>query len=163
MPTLFLLAGAWASGKTETVERLLGLLPTMTVFDWDLIIPGLSAVSGKDVFRDPSTWNGLRDTWKAIVGASLAARRDVLLCGPPTSESLVDPGEDVSVRRAYLDCPDDVLSDRLSARGATGSEIADELSVAAALRASSDHRIAVDNGGPNAVALEVVKWVEAKH
>lgn len=163
MPILYLVSGAWGSGKTATVAHLIHLLPTVAVFDWDLIIPGLSAASGKDVHREPSTWPGLRETWKAIVGASLAAGRDVVLFGPPSADEFaVDLGPGVSLRRAYLDCADDVLGERLRGRGATESEIADELAVAASLRASGEHRIAVDNRGADAVALEVAKWVEAK-
>lgn len=163
MPVLYLLGGAWASGKTATVAHLLRLLPKVAVYDWDLIIPGLSAASGKDVRTDPSTWHGLRETWRAIIGASLAADRDVLLCGPPVADEFAGGlGADVTVRRAYLDCPDDVLSDRLRSRGATEAEIEDEVSVAASLRESGGHRIPVDNGSPKAVAAEVAKWVEAQ-
>ncbi len=161
MPTLFLLTGPWASGKTSVADRLGAFLPAVTIFDWDLIIPGLSAASGKDVHVDSSTWPGLQQTWKAIVRASLG-QRDVLLCCPPLSgEFALDLGAGVTVRHAYLDCPDDVLVERLRERGASEAEIADELSVASSLRESAGQRIAVDNGNPAVVAEEVASWVDS--
>ncbi len=161
MPTLYLLTGPWASGKSSIVEHLVRLLPTHAVFDWDLVIPFLSLSSGKDVRTDPSTWNGLRETWRAMVGASLNAGRDVVLCGPPLpDEFLPDLDPPSSVRRAYLDCPNAVLVERLRARGATDAEVADELCEASTLRASSTYRIAVDDG-PEDVAERVAKWVES--
>jgi ABC-type cobalamin/Fe3+-siderophores transport system ATPase subunit len=53
---LHLILGPWASGKSTLVEHLARLLPQHVVFDWDLIIPALSATASKDVFTDPSTW-----------------------------------------------------------------------------------------------------------
>jgi energy-coupling factor transporter ATP-binding protein EcfA2 len=48
--TLHLVLGPWGSGKSTLVQRLAELLPECVVFDWDLIIPGLSLNAGKDVF-----------------------------------------------------------------------------------------------------------------
>jgi predicted ABC-type ATPase len=160
VPTLYLVIGPWGSGKSSTAEYLVPLIPDTVVFDWDLIIPGLSTASGKNVHSDASTWKGLRDTWAAIIAAVLAGQRDVVLCGPAGPEEIVSgPLAGASVRCAYLACSDPLLASRLSARGATAGEIADELAVAASLRMSSYKPVSVDNQGPREVAEEIAAWV----
>src|SRR5437763_3452388 len=86
--SLFLLTGPWASGKSTLVPHLRRALPEVVVFDWDVILPGLSAASGKDARMDASTWGGLRAIWTAIVRSVLDSGRDVLLSGPVHPEHL---------------------------------------------------------------------------
>ncbi len=161
MPTLHLIIGPWGSGKTSLVVELVPLLPNVAVFDWDLLIPGLSVASGKDVHTDPSTWDGLRETWLSIVGAKLAAKRDVVLCGPLRPEE-IGPMDGATIRCAFLDCPDELLTRRLAARGATRGEIADEVAMSKELRESNLHRFPVDNRQVRSVAIDVSKWVTGK-
>ena len=68
---LYLVVGPWGSGKSSLVPHLTELLPSLVVFDWDIIIPGISTASGKNVFSDPATWDGLIEAWTAILKALL--------------------------------------------------------------------------------------------
>lgn len=159
MPTLSLVIGPWASGKTELANELRTRAPSV-VLDWDLIIPGLSKTSGKDVHSDPTTWPGLRETWAAIVSAVLAGGSDLVLCGPADPEDLhLDERLGVTVRCAYLDCPDATLRERLEARGVSSQEIEDELEMAASLRTSDWYRIRVADRSSSEVADEVARWL----
>jgi len=159
MSTLHIVIGRWASGKT-TLANELRSRSSWVVFDWDLIIPGLSTVSGHDVHTDPTTWRGLKETWQAVLGAVLAAGHDVLLCGPMGPDDLsFAPPLDVAKRCAYLDCSDETLRTRLCERGASETEVEDELAMAATLRQSGWHRVAAGDRAPSDVAEEVAAWV----
>ncbi len=157
---LHLVTGPWGAGKTSLVPHLVRLLPNYVVFDWDLIIPGISAAAGKNVNTDSSAWDGLRATWVAVAGAVLAGGHDVILCGPATPNDFEDVSGTARIRCAYLDCPDDILERRLRARGETDASIADELAYAASLRRSSHTRIPVGNRTPREDAEAVAQWLQ---
>ncbi|HEU4885092.1 MAG TPA: hypothetical protein VFT45_22720 [Longimicrobium sp.] len=160
--TLHLLTGTWASGKTSLIPHLVPLLPRAVVFDWDALLPGLSAAAGKDAHRDPSAWEGLGMMWIAIVRSVLAGGRDVVLCGPATPGDFAASGIDpASIRCAFLDLPDDDLVQRLRARGEREQDIADEIASLAALRASGCTPLPVDGRDPRQVAALVAAWVSA--
>jgi hypothetical protein len=157
---LYLLVGPWASGKTTILPHLTRHLPEHVVFGWDAIIPGLSSASGRDVHTDPSTWDGLRQTWLAVVGSVLTSGRSVVLCGPlqpaDVDRSQLPRGE---IRCAYLDCPDELLDRRLTARGVDRQAIVDELSTGDALRRSAHFRISAGDEPPEQIAAQVIAWI----
>ena len=162
MATLHLLTGPWASGKSALVPHLARLLPDVVVFDWDVLLPGLTAASGKDAHTDASTWEGLRAMWASVAGSVLAGGRDVLLCGPALPEDLATAGVGAHpVRCAYLDCTDEVLAARLRARGVAEAKIADELAFMAALRRSEHAPVPAGDQTPRQLAELVVAWVSA--
>jgi hypothetical protein len=163
VPTLHLVIGPWATGKSAVVERLVARPIGMVVFDWDLIIPPLSVLSGRDVRSDASTWPGLKDTWLAVIGGILAAGCDVLLFGPLDPAQLsVDGVSRYDVRCAFLDCSDETLRARLESREASPEEITAELAFAASLRGSPWERIDADGRTLDEVAKEVETWVRAR-
>lgn len=134
-------------------------MPEHVVFDWDLIITGLSLVSQKDVFTDPSTWPGLHATWFAIIGSVLDGGHDVVLCCSVRPDEVpADVVPPTHIRAAYIDCPDDELSARLAARGEPAEHIDDELAEAAALRHSTYFRLD-GSQDPDALADGAVAWV----
>ncbi|HET7228969.1 MAG TPA: hypothetical protein VFJ16_03170 [Longimicrobium sp.] len=158
--TLHLLTGPWASGKSTLVPILASLLPGVVVFDWDVVLPGVSAASGRDAHTDPSTWGGLKEIWAAIIHSVLAGGRDVLLCGPARPEDFgAGSGARHPIRCAYLECGDELLAARLLARGETDAAIADELGEMAALRKSGHHPVRVEGRTPDEIAREVAAWV----
>lgn len=159
--SLHLLTGAWGSGKSSIIPHLVGLLPECVVFDWDLIIPALSLTAGKDVYTDTSTWDGLCQTWVAIVEALLVAGHDVLLCGPANPDEFTRGGHVVAadVRCAYLDCPDRTLIERLRVRGASEAAIRQELATSSRLRSSNWDSIPAEGADPGDVARRVALWV----
>lgn len=162
MPTLYLVTGPWGSGKTSTTLSLTRLLPECVVFDWDAIIPGISAAAGKDVRTDPATWAGLRTTWLAVIGSVLAGGRSVVLFGPATPRDFQDSFNGVPVRCAYLECPDPVLNQRLKERGESSADIADELAYAAELGRSSHTPIPTEALTPLEVAQAIAQWVQSE-
>lgn len=161
--TLHLLTGPWGAGKSTLVPHLARLLPEVVVFDWDALLPGLSAATGRDARTDASTWDGLREMWIAVVRAVLAGGHDVLLCGPARPDVFSRGTFDGPVRCAYLDCPDEVLADRLRSRGAREQDIADEVADMAALRASGYHPLPAGGRTPQQLAAAVAAWVRAAH
>lgn len=162
MATLHLIVGPWAAGKTSLTPVLQRLLPDCVVFDWDVIIPGLSSAADKDVHTDPSTWAGLKQTWFAILNSVLSGGHDAVLCGPVTpAEISADRVRADSVRCAYLDWPDEVLAKRLRARVESEVDIAEELATAASLRASPHDAIPATGRDPHQLARDVAAWVRA--
>ena len=159
--TLHLLTGPWASGKTTLVPHLARGLPEVVVFDWDTLLPGLSAAAGRDAHHDPATWQGLRMMWIAILQSVLAGGRDVLLCGPARPDDFARAHLAGPIRCAWLDCTDDVLAARLRARGEREQDVTDELAEMAALRKSGCHPIAAGNRAPQEIAADVAAWVRA--
>ena len=129
------------------------------MFDWDLIIPGITEAAGKNVYTDPSTWDGLKTTWLAIIEAVLVGGRDVVLCGPATPADLGGRLSGVRVGCAYLDCSDSLLEQRLRARGESEDAITDELAYAERLRHSGYVAIRVDDRSPREVAKSFTGWL----
>jgi predicted kinase len=164
-PSLHLIVGTWGSGKSSVVPHLNKLLPECVVFDWDAIIPGISAAAGKNVHTDPSSWNGLWKTWGAVVTAVLAGGHDVVLCGPATPDEIARRSglSGMNIRCAYLDCPDEVLVDRLRGRGESDADIAEELQMASALRKSDYLAVPVENFDPPQVAERLRQWIRTSH
>lgn len=161
MATLHLLTGPWGVGKTTLVPHLQRLLPHCVVFDWDVVLPGLSEAAAKSAHTDPTTWDGLKTLWVDIIAAVLGGSHDVVLCGPATPEMFKERLPHITLRCAYLDCPDEILAQRLRARGESADDIAAELSFAAELRCSSYHKIATTHLPPEAVAESVATWVRS--
>ena len=158
--TLYLLTGPWASGKTTVIPPLRRLLPEVVIFDWDVLLPGLSLAVGADASREPSTWAGLHEMWVAVLASVLASDRDVLLCGPATPPDLRDGRlARYPICCAYLDCRDDVLAERLQARGVAEHEAADEIEFLTQLRNSGYRATSVHERTPHRIAEDIAAWV----
>ena len=158
---LYLLTGPWASGKTTAIPQLRQLLPEAVVFDWDILLPGLSLAIDADASTEPLAWPGLHEMWVAILESVLASGCDVLLCGPATPAEFSDGRlARYPIRCAYLDCPNDLLAMRLRARGVVEHEIADELAFLSKLRDGAHTAIFVHQQTPHQIAKNVAAWVE---
>lgn len=146
--TIYFIVGPWASGKSTLCALLPSRLPEAVIFDWDLIIPGLSLATGTDVHEDASTWPGMRAIWAAILQSIASAGRDVILVGPVTPDDLFEADQkEIPTECLYLNWPDEVLAERLRQRNRSEEEIEDELQFAQSLRSSSWH--AVNLSGEN--------------
>jgi len=159
--TLYLITAPWGAGKTTLVKHLIGL-SNCVVFDWDLLIPGLTEASGKDITTDSSTWDGLTTLWADITEAVLENGQNIVLCGPATPETFENHRglmAKTPVRCAYLDCPDHLLTKRLQERGESEADIAEELAFAAELRASDYFPIEVADLTPREIVEKVRHWL----
>jgi hypothetical protein len=152
---LFVLTGASGAGKTTVAESLAGRLEGCAVFDVDLTLH--VAALGWDVWRN---------TWLQLAHAVGMNGQATLLCGSVTAAQvaglparmLVGP-----VHEAVLDCPDDELVRRLSARptwrGSTKEWIAEQVRYAGVLRSEASRGFDTNRMGPEAVAAGVANWV----
>jgi hypothetical protein len=86
----------------------------------------------------------------------------VVLCGPATPRDFAGSGIPArSIRCAYLDLPDDILRERLRARGEREQDVADEIETMAALRATGYTPLPAGGRDPRQVAELVAAWVRA--
>jgi hypothetical protein len=157
---LFVVTGASGAGKSTIIEPLRRRLPDCEVFDSDLILR--VAELGWD------TW---RNTWLQLAYAISLNGRATVLLGPLVPDQLERlPGRRLvgPVHFCHLDCPDDLLAERLRARpawrGSSSEEfIARQHGFAAWLRANVHPTF--DTGVPDAeaVADRVADWVRPLH
>ena len=107
---LFVVTGASGTGKSTVVEALRHRLPDCEVFDADVILH-VAALG----------WDTWRNTWLQLAHAIALNGRATVLCGPLIPEHLEDlPARPLvgPIHFCNLDCPDDLLAQRLRARPA---------------------------------------------
>lgn len=153
---LFVVTGASGAGKTTIVEPLRRQLPDHEVFESDLILR-VAALG----------WDTWRNTWLQLAYAISLNGRVTVLCG----SLLPDQLEGLPARRLVgpihfcnLDCPDDLLADRLRARPAwrgssNEANIAKHQHFAAWLRANIHPTFDTSVSSANVVADRVANWI----
>ncbi len=157
---LFLLSGPSGAGKTTVTAALTrltegGSLPGCAVFDVDLTLH-VAALG----------WEVWRNTWLQLAHGLAANGLATLLCGTIVPDQLAGlPARMLvgPIHHAALDCPDDVLAQRLRDRSAwRGSDeefVAHQLGFADWHRSQVGRRFDTHRSDPDAVAAEVVEWV----
>lgn len=152
---LFVVTGASGTGKSAIVDGLRRHLPHCEVFETDLILQ--VAELG---------WDQWRDTWLLLAHGIALNGRATVLCGSLQPEQ-VEPlparplvGE---IHLCNLDCPDDVLAERLRARPAwrdwNEQRIAEHQRFAASLRSRIDPIFDTSTRSVEEVADLVARWV----
>jgi RNase adaptor protein for sRNA GlmZ degradation len=154
---LFVVTGASGAGKTTVTGPLRRLLPDCDVFDTD-ILPLQFAALGWD------TWG---NAWLRLAHGIALNGRATVLCGSMLPSQLeATPARKLlgPIHSCNLDCPDDVLAERLRARpswrhSTIESVIIEHQRFAAWLRANI--RPCWDTGAltPEEVAGHVAAWV----
>jgi hypothetical protein len=156
---LFVVTGASGTGKSTITGPLRGLLSGCLVFETDVTLH-VAALG----------WDTWRNTWLQLTHAAALGGRVTVLTGSLTPDQLeclparklVGP-----IRFALLDCPDDVLADRLRARPAwrgtsTEAKIIEHQRFAAWLRARITPSFDTSNASAAEVAGQVAAWVRAQ-
>jgi hypothetical protein len=155
---LFVVTGASGTGKSTITGPLRSLLPGCLVFETDVILH-VAALG----------WDTWRNTWLQLTHASALGGRPTVLTGSLTPDQL----ERLPARKligpihfALLDCPDDVLADRLRARPAwrlssTEAKIIEHQRFAAWLRARITPSFDTSSASAAEVADQVAAWVQA--
>jgi hypothetical protein len=153
---MFVVTGASGAGKTTVTAPLGRLLPECAVFEGDLILQA-SALG----------WDMWRDTWLRIAHGNALNGRPTVLCTsliPSHLESLPARKLLGPIRFCNLDCPDDVLAERLRARPSwrhSGSEevILTHQRFAAWLRAHIDPTWDTSALTPDEAAERIATWI----
>jgi hypothetical protein len=153
---LFVVTGASGTGKTTITGPLRRVLPGCEVFDADVILQ--TAALG---------WETFGNTWLRLAHAIALNGRVTVLCGslmPGSLEALPARKLIGPIRACTLDCPDNVLAARLSARPAwrgtsTEPAIARHQKFAAWLRANIRPCYDTSQLSPEQAAERVAAWV----
>ena len=154
---LFVVTGASGAGKSTITGPLRSLLPGCLVFETDVILH-VAALG----------WDTWRNTWLQLTHAAALGGQATVLTGSLTPDQL----ERLPARKligpihfALLDCPDDVLADRLRARPAwrhssTEAKIIEHQRFAAWLRARITPSFDTSAASPAEVAERIAAWVQ---
>ncbi len=155
---LFVVTGASGIGKSTITGPLRSLLSGCLVVDTDVILH-VAALG----------WDTWRNTWLQLTHAAALGGQATVLTGSLTPDQL----EHLPARKligpihfALLDCPDDVLADRLRARPAwrhssSDASIIEFQRFAAWLRASITPSFDTSNTSAAEVADGLAAWVTA--
>ncbi len=155
---LFVVTGASGAGKSTITGPLRDLLPGCLVFETDVILH-VAALG----------WETWRNTWLQLAHAVALGGQATVLTGSFTPDQLERlPARKLigPIRFALLDCPDDVLADRLRERPAwrassTEAKITEHQRFAAWLRARITPSFDTSTVGAAEVADRVAAWVQA--
>jgi hypothetical protein len=152
---LFVVTGASGTGKSAIVDGLRRRLPRCEVFETDLILQ--VAELG---------WARWCDTWLLVAYGVALNGRATVLCGslqPDQLEPLPARPLVGDIHFCNLDCPDDVLAERLRARpawrGWNEQRIAEHQRFAAALRSRIDPTFDTSAHSVEEVADQVARWI----
>ena len=152
---LFVVTGASGTGKSAIVDGLRRRLPHCEPFETDLILQ--VAELG---------WDKWQDTWLLLAHGIALNGRATVLCGSLQSEQLEPlPARPLvgDIHFCNLDCPDDVLAERLRARpawrGWNEQRIAEHQRFAASLRARIEPTFDTSAHSVEEVADQVARWV----
>jgi hypothetical protein len=152
---LFVVTGASGTGKSAIVDGLRSRLPDCEVFETDLILQ--VAELG---------WDRWQDTWLLLAHGIALNGRATVLCGSLQPEQLEPlPARPLvgDLHFCNLDCPDDVLAERLRARPAwrdwTEERIAEHQTFAASLRSRITPTFDTSTHSVEEVADQVACWV----
>jgi hypothetical protein len=153
---LFVVTGASGTGKSTITGPLRNLLPGCLAFDTD-VISQVAALG----------WDTWRNTWLQLAHAAALGGQATVLTGSLTPDQL----ERLPARRlvgpihfALLDCPDDLLAERLRARPAwrgtsSPAKITEHQRFAAWLRARITPSFDTGTASPAEVAGQVAAWI----
>lgn len=155
---LFVVTGASGTGKSTITGPLRSLLPGCLVLETDVILH-VAALG----------WDTWRNTWLQISHAAALGGQATVLTGSLTPDQLERlPARKLigQIHFALLDCPDDVLADRLRARppwrlSATEAKIIEHQRFAASLRARITPSFDTSSASAAEVADRVAAWVQA--
>src|SRR5687767_1827254 len=141
---LHLVTGAPGAGKSLAVEELLRRGSPYFVLDVDWLADAASALAGRSIYTEPSTWPAYRRVWASVLRAALRNGQRPVLFTPADPEEVEEyrPSRDCPVAWLLLDCDDAVRRQRLEARaGWTEETIVEALADAAALRRTVARRV----------------------
>jgi RNase adaptor protein for sRNA GlmZ degradation len=154
---LFVVTGASGTGKTTVTGPLRHLLPDCDVFDADLLPLQLAALG----------WDTWGNAWLRLAHGIALNGRVTVLCGSMLPGQLeAAPASKLlgPIHSCNLDCPDDVLAERLRARpswrhSSLKSAITEHQRFAAWLRANIQPSFDTSLLPPSEVAEHVAVWV----
>ena len=155
---LFVVTGASGAGKSTIAGPLRSLLHGCLVIEADVILH-VAALG----------WDTWRNTWLQLAHAAALGGQPTVLTGALTPDQLEClPGRKLigSIHFALLDCPDDVMADRLRARPAwressSPAKVTEHQRFAAWLRARITPSFDTSTTSAAEVADGVAAWVQA--
>lgn len=162
-PNLYIVTGAPGAGKSTAVAAFLRLTTDYIAFDIDWLAAPASALAGKSIYTDPTTWTPYNTLWFDVLHTIYRNGKTPVLFAPLTPDDILTTGQPAwcqSITWLLLDCDDQTRRTRLAHRpGWTETMIADALADADLLRQMIPHQIDTGRLSLGEVAAQVVAWL----
>jgi hypothetical protein len=163
-PPLFLVFGAFGSGKATLAPLVAIRLPECFVLDVDWLLDPLSRLAKRRLDVDSASWPALGEVWLEIVRAPALAGRSAVLFAPSTPaeiDALTSRQVVGAVHALLLDCSGETLQARLEARGEWVDAWTQEALVdAVKYRALGFEAVETHLESAEETADRIVRWVE---
>ena len=160
---LFVVWGAFGTGKTTLAALVAPRLRECLVFDADWLIEPLSVLAGRELSLQTESWPALGDVWLALAHAAAAADRPTVLFTPASPDEIEALASRASVGETHyllLDCADEAIRERLKRRDGWPEEWTRESLVdASRYRAMGGEAMRADEAPPEPTADAIVAWV----
>jgi broad-specificity NMP kinase len=160
--SLRVVAGAPGSGKSTVVEACLNSADIVAL-DVDSLIASASVLANRDIHFAPETWPAYNQLWLDVMHSILRNGVTAVLFAPLAPPDLAPlPAWCCEVRWLLLDCPDDVLRERLSQRQWSKRRIREAIEDAVNLRDTpTEYCIDTSRQTSVEVAEAITKWARA--
>jgi hypothetical protein len=164
--TLHIVTGAPGAGKSTALEAFLRLNSDYIALDIDWLTLPASALAGKDVTFERSTWKPYNALWLEILRAVHANGKTAVLFGPLDMQDIQKLGQPAwcnSIEWLLLDSDDETRRRRLSRRPEwTRAMIEEAVEDASVLRQLVRRRVDSSSIPPEAVAVKIREWLQGK-
>jgi len=162
-PNLYIVTGAPGAGKSTAVAAFLRLATDYLAFDIDWLAAPASALAGKSIYTDPTTWTPYNTLWFDVLHTIYRNGKTPVLFAPLTPDDILTTGQPAwcqSITWLLLDCDDQTRRTRLAERpGWTAAVVTEALADAQQLRTSIQHHLDTGNLAPTVVATRIVEWL----
>ncbi|MDP9382201.1 MAG: AAA family ATPase [Chloroflexota bacterium] len=161
---LFIVTGAPGSGKTTAANAFIALRTPYLAFDIDWLGVVGSALAGRDIFFDSSTWEPYGALWFEVLHSVYRNGRVPVFFAPNDPSDFERHGLPDwcdGVEWLLLDCADEVRRERLEGRvGWTDAMVEEAIGDASSLRQTITTRVDTARDTPAQVASSILSWLE---
>lgn len=159
-----IVTGAPGAGKSATLAAFLALKSNYVAFDIDWLVEPTSTLVGSDIRFAPTLWQPYNALWFAILHAICLNHQQSVLFAPFDKNDIATLGQPAwcgELRWLLLDCDDALRRQRLAQRPDwTSAMIEEAITDAHILRQTVTDRLDTGHLPPEAVALEIVTWLQ---
>lgn len=161
---LYIVTGAPASGKTLAAQEFSKLNSEFIAFDIDWLAEPASALAGKSIYSERSTWEPYGKIWWEVLHSIYRNNKTPVFFAPIDQRDIDKNGAPEwcgGVEWLLLDCDDDTRRQRIVARHRDPDREMDIFEDAAYMRSMVHKRIDTAKLSPREVAEAILEWLRS--